>query len=288
MAIRILLLLLITQISFAQPVHNDDIQNRYHLKINDKPYISHTEECTVQKECLNIQLTDQCLIYHNDQWFEFTSQYSGEYYLNIRNQDCRDVRGTQAVIIEGEPCVPESYIIHACVSNGHQDDMYIKVFLEANKNYLILIDGYLNDYCYFDIDVSTQPPDFAILKQDNTAEDSVYTANAIVELVWKMDSLGANDIRDYQILRRHESEKKSKIIFDTPNLRDARGFPFLKFQHFDTLDENKTGSYFYKIIGIDHDSSLALIRSIMLVYSPKPDYYDPADDYVLINLPKSK
>ncbi|QNL22827.1 hypothetical protein HZR84_13065 [Hyphobacterium sp. CCMP332] len=289
MALRpfLLFVISITQLH-AQSVYNDDIENRHPLKINDRPYISHTEECTVQKECLNIALTDQCLIYHNDQWFEFTTLDSGDYYINIRNQECRDVRGVQAVIIDGEPCMPESYEILDCVSNGHQDDMYIKLNLSANKTYLMIIDGYLHDYCYFDIDVSTDPPIFALLPDKTTFSDTIFTQNPIVQFQWTMDTFEAEQMQEYQILRRHDSEKKSKIVWSTPNLRNSFGEPFVEFNKYDTLNETLEGSYFYKISGMRQDSSQLLIQDILVVYKAKDSYYDPAHDYIQFELPKSK
>ncbi len=289
MGLRLILLLLISIAELhAQSVYNDDIENRHPLKINDKPYISHTEECTVQKECLNIALTDQCLIYHNDQWFEFTTLDSGDYFINIRNQECRDVRGVQAVIMDGEACVPESYDIVECVSNGHQDDMFIKLNLEANKTYLMIIDGYLHDYCYFDIDVSTEPPVFAILPDNNTHYDTIFTQNPIVQFQWTMDTFEAEQMQEYQILRRHSLEKKSKTVWSSPNLRNSFGEPFVNFSKYDTLDENVEGSYFYKISGLRQDSSKLLIQNVLVIYEAEDPYYDPTHDYIQFELPKSK
>ncbi len=283
-----ILILLSTSGLYAQSVYNDDIENRHPLKLNDKPYISHTEECTVQKECLNISLTDQCLIYHNDQWFEFTTIQEGEYYINIRNQECRDVRGIQAVIIDGEACKPESYEIIDCVSNGHQDDMYIRLSLEANKTYLLIIDGYLHDYCYFDIDISTNPPSFAIIPDQKTVSDTIFSQSPIVQFQWAMDTFEAEQMQEYQIFRRHKTEKKSKPVWITPNLRNSFGEPFIELSKYDTLDENLEGSYYYKIVGLRQDSTRLLIEDVLVVYEAKTSYYDPAHDYISFSLPKSK
>ena len=289
MGLRILFFIcIIHNTVIAQTVHNDNIENRHRLQLNDKPYISHTENCTVQKECLNLKLTDQCLIFHNDQWFEFQTESEGAYYLSIRNQDCRDVRGTQAVIIDGTPCIPESYRILACVSNGHQDDMFVELSLEANKTYLLIIDGYLHDYCYFDIDISTTPPDFALINNENTESDTIISENAYISFNWLMDTLDAQNMQNYQILRRYQAEKKSSVIWESPSLRNARGIPFLEYQHIDTLDENQSGEYHYKVLGIEQDSSLYFIQDILVIYESKPTYYDPSDDYILVKLPKTK
>lgn len=272
----------------SQSVYNDDIENRHTLKINDEPYVSHTEECTLQKECLNQSLTDQCLIYHNDQWFEFTTPVEGTYYLNIRNQDCRDIRGIQAVIFDGEPCKPESYKLITCVSNGHQDDVYTEVYLEAQKNYLLLIDGYLHDYCYFDIDISTNLPEFAIAPDQNTLYDTLFSQSPFADFGWLMDTLEAQDMQEYQIWRRHESEKKSSLIWNSPNLRNAFGDPFIEYQYRDTVNEEWEGEYFYRIAGMRQDSSRLLIQNVLFIYEAKTRAYDPENDLIRFTLPKSK
>jgi hypothetical protein len=275
-------------VSHSQSVYNDDIQNRHPLKINDEPYISHTEECSVQKECLNLSLTDQCLIYHNDQWFEFTTARDGIYYLNIRNQDCRDVRGIQAVIFDGKPCQPESYQLITCISNGHQDDVYTEIYLEANKTYLLLIDGYLHDYCYFDIDISTELPDFAIAPDKNTSNDTLFSHLPFIDFKWVMDTFEAQDMQEYQIWRRHKSEKKSSMIWSSPNLRNAFGDPFIEYVYRDTVPEDLEGEYYYRIAGMRQDSSRLLIQSALFIYEAKTRAYDPENDLIRFTLPKSK
>jgi hypothetical protein len=275
-------------ISFAQVVYNDNIENRHTLIINDKPYISHTENSTVQRKCLNQALTELCLVYHNDQWFEFTTNENTEYYFNIRNQDCHDVRGVQAVMIKGEPCVPESYELITCISNGHQDDVYTTLNLKANQTYLLIIDGYLHDNCYFDIDISTTPPDFALLEDEGTDFDTLTSSESLVQFHWLMDTSLAEEVQQYQILRRFDREKKSKIIWSSPNLRNAMGRPFIEYEYQDTIESYPEGVFEYSVLSINQDSTQNLIQKLKYMYEAISKERNPADDIIIYTLPKSK
>ena len=65
------------------------------------------------------------------------------------------MRGVQIVVLQGEPCHVETYEILTCVSLANQDDIYIELnSLQTQQNYYINIDGYLHDYCGFEIEVS--------------------------------------------------------------------------------------------------------------------------------------
>src|SRR5690242_20597246 len=88
------LLCLLGKLAPAQ-VPNDRIAQRLELKINAAPFHSSTASCTVEWECLNKELTNSCLEYHNDQWFSFTPRYPGPYFVNVSQQACRDIRGVQ-------------------------------------------------------------------------------------------------------------------------------------------------------------------------------------------------
>jgi hypothetical protein len=62
------------------------------------------------------------------------------------------------VVIDGEPCKTETYKILSCVSLETQDDVNVKlVGLTENQDYLINVDGYLEDQCSFIIDISPVP-----------------------------------------------------------------------------------------------------------------------------------
>src|SRR5688572_15159390 len=89
-------------------VPNNNIENRRTLK-PEEIAISNTTNCTVQRSCVDESLTGKCVEYHNDQWFEFTPEVSGDYVVNISSQSCRDTRGVQLVVLTGKPCETKTY-----------------------------------------------------------------------------------------------------------------------------------------------------------------------------------
>ncbi|MEQ6118893.1 hypothetical protein [Reichenbachiella sp. MALMAid0571] len=118
-------------------VTNDNIENRIELLPNNT-LTSKAEGCTVQWQCVDESLTGKEIEYHNDQWFYFNTGSLDNYFLNISNQRCRDLRGVQLVVIDGEPCKPETYNIVSCVSLATQDDIFIELqYLKTEYSYLI-------------------------------------------------------------------------------------------------------------------------------------------------------
>src|SRR3954465_1716422 len=148
--IRLILVVLgvITSLVVAAQVENNSFKDRIHLVADAPLRHSTTAKATVEWACVNKALTNKCLVYHNDQWFYFTLEAAGNYYLNISGQKCRDKRAVQVLIIEGNPCETPNYRILECVSRGLQSDVFIPLqSLRAKTLYLVNIDGFLGDYC---------------------------------------------------------------------------------------------------------------------------------------------
>src|SRR5690606_14938890 len=99
----IIILAIFSWLSTKAQVPNDDIEHRRLLKAEEIVF-SNTIGCTVQRNCVDESLTGKCVEYHNDQWFEFSPETPGVYFVNISGQSCRDTRGVQLVILTGEPC----------------------------------------------------------------------------------------------------------------------------------------------------------------------------------------
>src|ERR1041385_4269537 len=99
MILRVLILLFVCVQAMAQ-VANNNIEERLRLDLN-KPLRSSTAGANVQWKCINKSLTNKCLVYHNDQWFSFTVDKPGDYFINISAQSCRDSKGVQMILIEG-------------------------------------------------------------------------------------------------------------------------------------------------------------------------------------------
>src|ERR1044071_3342301 len=118
---RIVILIFVSTGVFAQ-VANDNIEGRLQLDLN-KPFHSSTAGANVQWKCINKALTNKCLVYHNDQWFSFTVAQSGNYFINIGAQQCRDSKGVQMIIIEGNPCEVATYKILECINQIRTEDV---------------------------------------------------------------------------------------------------------------------------------------------------------------------
>jgi hypothetical protein len=135
---------------------NNNIESAIPLEL-DSAVSSRTHGNSVQWACVDESLTGKCIEYHNDQWFTFEpAQHYELLYLNVYQQQCRDVKGVQAVVFTGQPCQPQTYQILNCSSLATQDNIFILLErLIAGQTYFINIDGYLEDYCQFTLEVST-------------------------------------------------------------------------------------------------------------------------------------
>ena len=131
---RYLLFFLFSSFTVQAQVINDDIQFAKVLQIGES-VSSTTVNSTIQSACVNYALTKKCIKYHNDQWFIINSGTYDHLFLNIQNQECRDLFGVQLVAIEGEVCDIENYKILDCVSLSSNDDFYVKIdSLKPNTN----------------------------------------------------------------------------------------------------------------------------------------------------------
>lgn len=259
-------------------VANDRIENRIRLRSHEVPFHSNTSGCTVEWKCVDERLTGQCIEYHNDQWFEFTPFRTGNYFINISRQACRDIRGVQLVVLEGVPCQPATYRILSCTSLATQDDIFVSLdSLQANHAYLLNIDGYLNDFCQFDIQVSNRPKGLPIRATLPKARLDEQLSEKAVQLNWLVtDSLGANLV-EYRIYRRYEKEKKAKLMEELPHERNTRGESLLQYEMSDTVSE--AGTYFYQVVGMQNDSTLVWITGKTIRYLP--DAAQPEDFLIL-------
>ena len=264
-------------------VKNDQIEHRQKLVIDASFYRSNTTNCTLEWSCLNKALTTKCIEYHNDQWFEFTTQVSGKYYVNISNQSCRDIRGVQLLVIDGEPCWPDTYQLIACASLGTQDDIFVELdSLKSNYTYLLNVDGYLNDFCDFQIQVSTKPKGLPlnVSRQNNLVAGKI--TGKQVEINWQTTQ---DVISHYTVLRRYQADKKFKKIATTPHLRNAFGDSKLTYSIPDTV--SLLGNYFYKIIATNQDSTQSVIGEYSIrnnLENKENLKFSQQNDYISIKL----
>jgi hypothetical protein len=250
-------------------VINDNIENRLELKLNE-PRLSNTTDCTLQWKCLNHALTKKLIQYHNDQWFFFKSTTTEQLFINISGQDCRDLRGVQIMVIGGFACIPESYEILECISLGDQDDVFLKLdHLDTGQEYLVLIDGYLNDFCSFEIELSEIPKGFPIENSGLVPMELVPISDLHLEIFWSVPDSISNLVRQYEIFRKDDLAFNSLLIHEIPQGFNAKGAPRLDYVVEDILPD--FGAYYYKIIGIG-DMDRFLIAKRLLSYNRPPRY----------------
>ncbi len=265
-------------------VVNDNIENRLQLFINT-PVSSNTTDCTLQLKCLNRKLTRKCIQYHNDQWFFFKTSKLTRYYLNISKQDCRDLRGVQIVIIDGKACEPESYNIIKCISLGNQNDVFVLLdSLKSDKEYLVLIDGYLQDFCSFTMEFSDNPKGLPLSNEGILSLKIVPDANDHLKIYWSIPDSLADRILKYEIYRRHETEFKSKKIHEEPQSFNAHGTPRIDY----VIDEILPGygDFYYKIIGVGEHERLLISKNMIGYSRPKPSNDSKKQLELELNYPK--
>lgn len=273
-----ILLLLLPYSSVCQ-VANDSIENAIALKINDAPHLSNTTNCTVQWQCVNESLTGKCIEYHNDQWFTFTTDTSNVYFINIANQNCRDQRGVQLVVIDGVRCDTATYEIETCVSLANQDDIFVKLdSLKKNHTYLLNIDGYLHDFCHFTLQVSDKASGIPVEQtQGNIAKLNIENKEGYIDLKWRVSDKLGRKLYSYQVFRYFLEDTKSKKIAIIPHQMNARGLSKLAYAFKDTLKEG--GRYEYKIIGETVDGKKFLLASEEIDHDIKNETISLALDF---------
>lgn len=246
-------LVLLASSSRAQ-VPNDDIARRLVLQ-PEQPVASTTTNCTVQWPCVDERLTGKCIEYHNDQWFEFTPAASGRYFVNISGQQCRDTRGVQLVVLTGTPCQPATYRVLSCTSLGSQDDVFVALDgLQAGQPYLLNVDGYLRDYCRFNLTVSTTARGLPALALPPAP--AAPSPSRTVTLHWSLpDSVGA--VARFRVWRREAAEFRAGSRAVVEVLRSTYGTAALRYSWTDTV--TAPGRYLYQIIAEPADDAAPVL-----------------------------
>lgn len=228
-------------------VANNNIADRIELKINKRAH-SNTRNASVEWNCISKTLTNKCLVYHNDQWFYFVPPDSGTYYINIASQQCKKALGIQLIVIEGNPCETKSYVIKRCIEKIHQDNIFVALNeLKANTQYLINVDGFLNDFCEFDISFSDKPnglPESLISK--HALELKTESKDKLVTLTWHAELNWIDSVRQFEVYRLREGELKSVRVNSQLVRRNSLGLFDENYSYIDTLQQD--GQYEYTIL----------------------------------------
>lgn len=247
-------------------VVNNSIEHRAVLILDQEPTRSATNYSTVEWACINKSLTSKCLEYHNDQWFQFNVPTPGKYYLNIHSQRCRDSRGVQAIVIEGNPCKIQTYKILKCISQIRQWDVFIELdSLQSSVDYLINIDGFLEDYCSFDIQLSTKPRGLEIHARSlDTIKVSPAISDNIVALRWTISQASATGLNEFEIYRKHQSLAQSTLLGKVPIEINTIGIAKSSYNFTDTLKAE--GTYTYEILGNYKDGLKEVLSEQIIKY----------------------
>lgn len=232
-------------------VINDNIEQRLYLH-PENTLRSNTVNCTVQWDCVDESLTGRCIKYHNDQWFSFQVPTPGPYYINISNQRCRDLYGVQIVIIDGVPCDVKSYQILTCYSTGTQDDIFIALpELNTSRHFLVNIDGYLHDFCSFDITLSKIPSGLPVEKMSETTVSKSDKQDSVL-LEWHIPDSLVGTINGFEIWKRLQTDSRHSLSENISVHRNALGRSPTHYVHRDLRVPGQTTSY--KIVGVTPES----------------------------------
>jgi hypothetical protein len=239
-------------------VENNSIHNRINLNLNTNAH-STTANSTVEWSCISKKLTNKCLVYHNDQWFSFAPQQSGKYFLNISAQQCKKSQGIQLIIIEGDPCAVDTYKILNCIPKITQSDVFVELpSLGADKLYLINVDGFLGDFCEFDIQLSDKPQGMPFqYKSLDTLNLQSEQKNEIVTLRWTALPYQLDQLDYFEVNRLKSGEIKSKVLQNVFVGSNALGKYDEDYQYSDTL--SAYGTYHYDILGVYKETGYRIL-----------------------------
>ncbi len=248
--------LLLPLIHTLAQVVNDSIEHRLQLLLNQAPHTSRTDLCTVQWNCVDESLTGKDVEYHNDQWYYFVPAHTGTYFLNIGGQQCRDRRGVQAVVIDGQPCQPTTYRIINHASLANQNDVFLRLNnLMAGKTYLVVIDGYLEDYCQFTIQVATKATGLPTEYRPEvlTSVGHVIDFDGTTVLSWHGNDSLLQQTAWFSVWRAVKGSARSQQIATIPLRRNAAGWPEPEYTLTDSLPNE--GYFQYTIYTHNADNS---------------------------------
>jgi hypothetical protein len=247
--VAVYILFLFSPFAFAQVV-NDKIDNRIELHLDSDPVYSNTYKATVEWGCINKALTNSCLVYHNDQWFYFVALDSGKRFLNISNQHCKNLKGVQVVVIEGNPCETSTYKLVHCTSFTDQNDTFIELdSLKPDVPYLVLIDGFLGDQCDFEIQFSTRPSGIPVHRDSrDTLSLRVEQDGHLVNLRWSANQVQLDELNYFEIFRQRVNTPKAVELAKVSISTNALGRHIEHYAYTDSLSE--PGSFVYQVVGV--------------------------------------
>ncbi len=245
---------------------NDLYSDVQRLEFNQSVATS-TEHNSVQRACVDENLTGQCIQYHNDQWFSYTPSEATPFYVNVYGQSCQKAKGVQLVVFTGELCETSSYQILACISIGNSEDYYFKVEApEVGQDYFFILDGYLEDFCDYEIEVAGVAKGLPALPGEPTASRKVDVNSGLVSVGWVYEENDAAHFERFAVVRSGGGSKKKWVV---PMSYNTKGT--LNHEYFlaDTLTSD--GLYKYDVYLVDQNAEHQLYHSEILNYSKQKE-----------------
>lgn len=246
----LLIVLALLPIALSAQVSNDKIIKSIAL---DPEALLHTStaQAAVEPDCLNRALATKWLVYHNDQWFSFRVLEPHLYYLNISGQQCRDKKGIQVILVEGNPCETTEYRITQCIPQIKDEETFVPLGeLKANKTYLIEIDGFLGDHCDFKLQLSRRPVGLPLSASTQVRltdnPDPTILKDSIIAIPWSVPGEWIKKIDQFRVYRM-DSRDAYVLERIVPLARNTYGQPSAEYSMYDTL--STTGNYRYRVLG---------------------------------------
>lgn len=264
-------LVLLPFLSLAQ-VKNDRLAQRKRLPL-EEVLRSRTDGCTLERDCLNTEMTGQCITYHNDQWFFFDSGENERLFLNVSEQNCRDLRGVQVVVFTGEPCQPRTYALFTCVSLGNQDDVFIELDgLLPQTRYLVNVDGYLEDYCRFQLQLSRTPRGLPLEPSPDMTAKGAQNGRK-VRFSWELPDSLQGEVSHVEVFRRIGESPKSERIESLPVARNTYGTVQTSYHAEDSLRRAEVPHH-YQLVAVRRRAAPLLIGRFRFRFKPPPTYLE--------------
>jgi hypothetical protein len=245
------------------------------LQVNAQALASSAAHATVEWGCVNKSLTKKCLVYHNDQWFSFSVDKPGKYFINIAAQQCKAGKGVQLIVIEGNPCEVDTYRLIRCIPQIRQEDIFVELdSLSSGIEYLLNVDGFLGDFCQFEISVADRPNGLPMQwQQVLQLPRSFQLKDSVVSLNWQLpDSVLAN-FEHFLVYRKLSPQNKFIRYGFVAGRSNAYGAMQRQYTFTDTL--HKVGLYQYQVVGITPDDHPVLVAEGNINYDfsvqPEPD-----------------
>ena len=232
-----------------------------------QPISSGTHGNTVEYNCIDQALTGKCIKYHNDQWYTFTSGEHTNLYVNISNQNCRDLMGVQLVVFTGEMCQPDTYKLLDCISLATQDDIYVELTgLSADQTYWLNIDGYLHDFCTYDLEINDKPRGMSVNENPLVKELDYLPVKNKFTIQWTLPDSLAHLASQTRIFRRSNREFRSQPLADVPFEINAFGTMQTDYVYTDTVYH--PGQYHYRLTLPLSDGRILFLEEFSWVLRP--------------------